>query len=1755
VESINFALIGGRVVFSELVYSTQNTTIRIVDGTITFRWWVYATRQSLQDSAAKLCRLHIHLSGVEYFLFNNVARYKRLREWLNRQPADANGNVALPPDVVDEALIALPGYFKIFPVIDITLSRASLMIGNPELPAVVLVQAPVGGGVYAADKALSTYDTYKWVIAMQLVGATVSILGNSEFLRDEELVAVDEEARKASEHARKLGSRFRDFLSRLSSPTFMSKRSVGAVPRLVERKARVETAFEDDAANLCEAEVLSCRDITVVYRVDVNGWWPADMADVKPSVREPSAAAAAATADESVSTDQQHDSTPATPAAAAAGNANDAPPEWSITIDAKGAQFNYGPWADRQRALTSRFFFPWDYKPLEHVRRGAGLRREHEALVVTLNLHDEFGIRVPFRTAAAMAGKCGARGVALRLDDADAMASLTINGSDAAVQYVAPMFLNARHGHRTTCRTDATLRTTQPLVVTTSVRNADAPLMRANGLLFRLAMHQQAVWNADNVYAFRIRVREPRIFVTDSDVRVLKQMAADWVLTTQLKPTLGLVDFIPTLYTLDIGLTDFRMHINTNEMNVVDNENDLDDNAHLQLVGEQLKLDIDYPALLFGAVATTVAVRARSARVQVRHLYAEHHTVRLFAPGGSLAPANVRAHGDSQSDLRRDGVRFITVHDVDTRVTYKYHYEVRAGWRDSMQLRVNAASADAVLYGHFLRHMLFWLDNFLGLARKRRSPARWRDIWSGAQPATPRVYLPENEFEMAISVDIERMALLLPTQLYNVDNAARAETSKFRLAVQYVPLFIDLLITTEPIFLRVPLPTAASDGGVRNDSMAMPAHSTAPAAGSTFRALDLHSRSGLRVSGLAVRVHYLFGPAPRELTYQRIISVNIGSVSGHLLPPQLLALGDGFAQLGMHFKDHDNTVTWDYFPQEVPYHTTVRVKIARVQLHVWGGASVVELLVQDGVHIAVDDLRRRTHDVSIDVHLVGGLGATCLVPKTAPAFALAADWRHWREVGRVCLPRIAITAALGPPVDAAATQWQIDYLTEQDRLSKRIWWLWSDVAPAGVLDDADSGGDDKSADGSDGERRASMSRHSSSRGDEPAVATATPPAAVADSTAASPAPVPAVALPATSRLVRSDTSFERRPRSATGELRLSVRGASQRSRANSEADVFGTPEASIESEDDAFASVDDDVAGFIARARSSPRRNRRMTATEIDVARSVSMAVSATRSMVEATAPLAPPPARVGRSPSPRRPIPATPTPPTLDAAANAEEEASESDSWWRENTDQAQDVRDGVYAPLFRLLSSQRPLLRRAQLDETALDVADAAADGAVADERRAARAAFVHERDGVHEFLRRQRTLPDTASAFSCDDDSSGESDTAMSGDSETTPLSLVNPTDIANLHELLDIIHAARTSKKRRRRKDQPPAAAAAAAAAPPVRGYVQHDIASNTAAARVVVDLSDVIEVLLTPLALYAIDDWLSLLCERQVSVDAVLDGLQRNAVGAAASAGVGKAPPPHDELSLAIGLRGIQVSLVQSVRTSPTSIVPFLCEVTLERTRISATLCLRSFVGAAPPADDGVVTLRPKELCHAHIGVSIDGLYACARRVSRNRRAIVGLRPVLPALLAELRQRHDGSNYLGELMGLENEWSSGGTVAAHDGVCAALAPQRHVRRTGQAQQQRWRRHRQRRLWRCVARHAVQAACADERGRRRADAGVRTAVGARRRPCRRALDDARRGRALAADGGCRRHCARACRGAQASARRLARARRRRGGSVRL
>jgi hypothetical protein len=107
----------------------------------------------------------------------------------------------------------------------------------------------------------------------------------------------------------------------------------------------------------------------------------------------------------------------------------------------------------------------------------------------------------------------------------------------------------------------------------------------------------------------------------------------------------------------------------------------------------------------------------------------------------------------------------------------------------------------------------------------------------------------------------------------------------------------------------------------------------------------------------------------------------------------------------------------------------------------------------------------------------------------------------------------------------------------------------------------------------------------------------------------------------------------------------------------------------------------------------------------------------------------------------------------------------------------------------------------------------------------------------------------------------------------------------------------------------------------------------------------------------------------------------------------------------------------------------------------------------------------VLTLRPKELCHAHVGASIDGAYGCARRKWRATAApFSGLRPrAAGAARTSCAQRSAGSRYRRRARSaLENEWSRAAPALLLL-VCVPPARlQRHVRRAWQAQRRhRWR----------------------------------------------------------------------------------------------
>ena len=248
-------------------------------------------------------------------------------------------------------------------------------------------------------------------------------------------------------------------------------------------RQRSKAFFADTRAQLREHDAIRVASLQLTYRIDVNGWWPEDF--VEPQ-------------------QQQHDDDDVDDAK----KRDREPPEWSLVVDARDTDITYGPWADRQRAIISQFFFPRDYESLKFAPRKAGQRREYEMFDISVSFKNKFNMRMPFRVPT-LAAEDGAK-LDVDRDMGNDIHALTVSGSDVSVRYLAPMYLCDRQ--RNTCRTDLMLRTTQPLNVSTSRRGEDAPLLRANALVLKLAMHEQAIWN-DEVILILLYLKKKNHFV------------------------------------------------------------------------------------------------------------------------------------------------------------------------------------------------------------------------------------------------------------------------------------------------------------------------------------------------------------------------------------------------------------------------------------------------------------------------------------------------------------------------------------------------------------------------------------------------------------------------------------------------------------------------------------------------------------------------------------------------------------------------------------------------------------------------------------------------------------------------------------------------------------------------------------------------------------------------------------------------------------------------------------------------------------------------------------------------------------------------------------------------------------------------------------------------------------------------------------------------------------------------------------------
>ncbi|ESZ98703.1 hypothetical protein SBOR_0941 [Sclerotinia borealis F-4128] len=558
----------------------------------------------------------------------------------------------------------------------------------------------------------------------------------------------------------------------------------------------------------------------------------------------------------------------------------DVPPEWGIDLSIEGAIINYGPWADRQRADIQRVFFPSlckDASPARVIEPGQ--YRVPTQFKLYIELDHETTLRVPIREESKnwkwtkQADITGARQSERkrtsnmgrrRKDDKGAPGPevrpfgwLDIKvGANATVRYVMDM-VAGESGFSNKLQLD--LPNTE---ITTSVNHG--LLWRSTGNVISCDMSSPLQWNGFRTWNFDIGSRGLELFILREHVFLLTDLVGDWA----SGPPPEYLTFTPFRYLVNLNLQGFKLYLNVNDSNIINNPADFDDNTFIIIFGESLIADICIPIDTFRPHRNDISF----------DVLAKHGGLNLHVP-----PWNTQA----------TFLNFTEIAQLDTlKLGGKYQYCATTSSinTDTLILEVYGNGATAQFYGFVVRYYLKVKDNYFGDDIHFRTLEEHQDAIrvktaSSQEDTNVQPHKKSNDLDVILSISADESSVILPANLYSAKDHVRIELATLAADLRFTNYYMDL---------DVELGTLAFSLGTENDDR--------------MSLLSATSGTQLFVDGLNISGNRLFGLPPTEPTYVCNWDFGVGAITGECTTEFFVRLLGGAKALAFSFDDDENAL-------------------------------------------------------------------------------------------------------------------------------------------------------------------------------------------------------------------------------------------------------------------------------------------------------------------------------------------------------------------------------------------------------------------------------------------------------------------------------------------------------------------------------------------------------------------------------------------------------------------------------------------------------------------------------------------------------------------------------------------------------------------------------------------------------------------------------------------------------------------------------
>ena len=555
-----------------------------------------------------------------------------------------------------------------------------------------------------------------------------------------------------------------------------------------------------------------------------------------------------------------------------------APPDWGINLRVKGGTINYGPWADRQRGDIQTIFFPPLYKDFPVAERLApGQRRVYTEMKVWIEIEEETVLRIPTREESKDWKWKYHAARSKKADPKHKKNKSQMRGGQNQIKDPGPEnrpfgWLDVR------VSPDSTVSVTTDLVaksrgfgnrlnldlrgleVTSSVNHALLLRSQSQSITCDLGYPQE--WNALRRWTIQIKDQNSEMFLLREHIFLLTDLINDW----SSGPAADFYTFVPFEYSLKLGFENFKLFINANDNNIIDNPADVNDNTFLILGIRKLGADLLIPMDVFRPCENKVSF----------DVHAQDGVFELSTPAWNTLSTCLPQH------------QMASLKDLAINGSYNYFTAVSPTLTDTLLMTIEGSSPKAQIFGFLIRHFMKIKDNYFGDDIRFRTAEEYQKLLFKTNALGPESKTAEqrrritNDLDVTLVIRARNCCAQMPSQLYSASESVDLEVHLIEADLRVTNYYMDLAVTSSPLAISC---SAGSEGLERSENPMQ-----------------------LFIDGLEVAGHRLFGLPQAEPTYVCNWDFDVGKISGDCSISFLSSLMQIIKCFGLTFNDPENAV-------------------------------------------------------------------------------------------------------------------------------------------------------------------------------------------------------------------------------------------------------------------------------------------------------------------------------------------------------------------------------------------------------------------------------------------------------------------------------------------------------------------------------------------------------------------------------------------------------------------------------------------------------------------------------------------------------------------------------------------------------------------------------------------------------------------------------------------------------------------------------